>query len=630
MTPLAPAELLGWLGRHMFLAPDQVEALRPLLPTFADDRALARELIGRDWLTPYQCNQILQGHGDRLLVGANRLLERIGEGAMGEVFRAWNVRLGRVVAVKMIHNEHLPSGKAMERFRREVQAASQLDHPNIVLVRDADVADGRTFLVMDFVDGEDLARRVKTQGPLPIVQAVEFARQAALGLEHASERGVVHRDVKPSNLLITTGPDGAPLVKILDFGLARLDNESITMQRLTMAGNLIGTVDYIAPEQAMDAHAVDARADVYGLGCTLFFLLTGKPPFGGNSVVEKLTARRDEPPPSVRALRPEVPTGLNLVLQKMMAREPHERYQTPLEAARALAPFTKLGSDEIATATLRQDDLQAALARPAPKTDVAVAAPVPVVPAMAVPAMAVPAMAAVAPVAPAAVVAVAKSLAAVAPVLPNSNMPAMNATPIMAQAAAAAETMEWPGLQARDAESFQFQTAQAAVLDDPVAVSESPSPNASPAAATKTGGVAVWVLALAAFMAVAAFVALRNSPLLGPGDSDKRGHFHPGAALHVFQPDPVEFKDGGRKLIIVRVERKEFRGSVRIRFEGLPDGIKAEDVTIADGKDIVEVPLVVSYGGGALKRELRIVASAANLQATTTLPVTVKVSGKSP
>jgi tRNA A-37 threonylcarbamoyl transferase component Bud32 len=605
MTPFAPAELLEWLGRHMFLAPDQVEALRPLVPTFANDRALSRELIRRDWLTPYQCNQILQGHGQRLIVGANRLLERVGEGAMGEVYRAWNVRLGRVVAVKMIHKEHLQSGKAMERFRREVRTASQLDHPNIVLVRDADEADGRTFLVMDFVEGEDLSRRVKTQGPLPIVQAVEFARQAALGLQHASERGVVHRDIKPSNLLVATGPDGAPLVKILDFGLARLDNDSITMQRLTMAGNLIGTVDYIAPEQAVDAHAADTRADVYGLGCTLFFLLTGKPPFGGNSVVEKITARRDEPPPSVRTLRPEAPTGLSLVLQKMMARAPAERYQTPLEAAQALAPFTKIGSDEIATATLRQDDLRAALASSAPKTDVAMAAPV------------------------AATGAPAMNPAPFIPAMALDNRAAGGATPATTQPAA--ETMEWPGPGAHDEaafqpESFSFQAARTAVLDDPAAVPELPAK--TPAAANKTGGVAVWIVAIGALMAVAAFVALRG-PLIGPGDPNKRGHFSPGAALRVFQPDPVEFKDGGRKHIIVRIERQEFRGPVRIRFEGLPDGITAEEKIIADGKDIVEIPLVVSYGGGALKRELRIVASAENLQATTTLPVTVKVSGKS-
>jgi serine/threonine protein kinase len=610
MTPLSPAELLEWLGRQMFLAPDQVETLRPLLPTFADGRALARDLIERDWLTPFQCNQILQGHGDRLIIGANRLLERIGEGAMGEVYRAWNVRLGRVVAVKMIHKEHLQSGKAMERFHREVRTAAQLDHPNIVLVRDADVADGRTFLVMDFVEGEDLARRVKAHGPLPIAQAVEFARQAALGLQHASERGVVHRDVKPSNLLLTTGADGAPLVKILDFGLARLDNESISMQRLTMAGNLIGTVDYIAPEQASDAHGADTRADVYGLGCTLFFLLTGKPPFAGHSVVEKITARQSGPPPSVRGVRPEVPTGLNLVLQKMLAREPGDRYQTPFEAAQALAPFTKLGSDEISTATLRLDEVQSALDRSAPKTDVAVAAPV------------------VGRVAsgqgkPPFDATIPESVTALTEGLGEGAMPPTDAPAAMASVTVELSEAAPPAAS----DSFRFANAATAVLDEPVPTSSRPGNSVAPASAVKISN-AVWLVAVAAILAVAAFMVLRSGSFIGSSDGKKRGHWSPNAALHVVQPDPVEFKDGGRKLIIVRIERTDFRGPVRIRFEDLPDGISAEETIIADGKDIAEIPLVVSYGGGALKRELRIVVTADNLQATTTLPLTVKVSNR--
>src|SRR5439155_5853205 len=208
------------------------------------------------------------------------------------VFKAWNTRLGRTVAVKTIHKEHVFNQKALERFRREVRTAGRLSHPNIMLAWDADEVNGRPYLVMEFIEGEDLWQRVKRLGPLPVAEAVEFARQAALGLQHASERGVVHRDIKPGNLMLVSdgamsgaaGGSGIPTthhspltthqIKILDFGLARLDSETYQPGRLTYAGYVIGTVDYIAPEQACDAHTADIRADIYGLGCTLFYMLT--------------------------------------------------------------------------------------------------------------------------------------------------------------------------------------------------------------------------------------------------------------------------------------------------------------------------------------------------------------------
>ena len=250
MTMHTPAEMLDWLGRQLLLAPPQVDVLRPLLHTFPDTRSLGKHLIGRSWLTPFQVNQILQDKGDGLIVGPNRLLERIGEGAMGQVFRAWNTRLDRVVAVKMIHRGHVATGKAMQRFSREMETASQLDHPNIALVRDAGEVDGRPYLVMNFIEGIDLSRRVKTEGPLLIADAVDYARQTAMGLQHACERGVVHRDIKPGNLIVTRQPESGSnsntghveVVKILDFGLARFDSETRNTHRLTQAGNIIGTV----------------------------------------------------------------------------------------------------------------------------------------------------------------------------------------------------------------------------------------------------------------------------------------------------------------------------------------------------------------------------------------------------
>jgi hypothetical protein len=192
------------------------------------------------------------------------------------------------------------------------------------------------------VEGTDLARLVKESGPLPVSQACDFARQAALGLQHAYERGVVHRDIKPANLIVTrAGPGAAPVVKILDFGLARLESPVARQTRLTHLGSIMGTVDFIAPEQADDARAADTRADIYSLGCSLYFLLTGKPPFPGGDAVTKLGARLLGPPPSARAIRPDVPEGLESVLAKMMVREPGRRFQTPAEVAAALEPYAK-------------------------------------------------------------------------------------------------------------------------------------------------------------------------------------------------------------------------------------------------------------------------------------------------
>ena len=338
MSTLTPSALLDWLARHQFLDAAQVAELQPLLPTFADVPTLVRELVRRDWLTPYQANQVVQGKEAQLVLGCYRLRERIGEGAMGQVFKAWNTRLHRVVALKTLHKELVASAKAMDRFRREMETAAQLDHPHIVLVRDADEADGRPFLVMDYIVGTTLAQLVKQHGPLPVAEAADYARQAALGLQHAFERGIVHRDVKPGNLIRTGQP---PLVKILDFGLARFDSErNLSSPRLTQFGHLLGTVDYISPEQAENAQQADVRADIYSLGCTLYYLLTGKPPFPGDDLVAKVSARLLGDPPSVRDVRPDVPPGLDAVMRTMMARQPDERYQAPAEVAAALLPFT--------------------------------------------------------------------------------------------------------------------------------------------------------------------------------------------------------------------------------------------------------------------------------------------------
>jgi hypothetical protein len=276
-----------------------------------------------------------------------RVLGLIGQGGMGAVYRAEHRRMERLVALKVIHPGLMDNVAAVERFRQEVRAAARLQHPNIVTAHDADQAGRLHFLVMEHVEGISLADLIRTRGPLPVAEACACIRQAALGLQHAHEQGMVHRDVKPHNLMLQ--PSGTPqggVVKILDFGLARLlrtpDGPRTGPTRvgaLTSAGVVMGTADYMAPEQASDPSAADIRADIYSLGCTLFFLLTGQPPFPDGSVADKLARHAGTPLPPVRGLRPEVPPALAAVLSRMTARDPTERHTTPAEVAAALAPF---------------------------------------------------------------------------------------------------------------------------------------------------------------------------------------------------------------------------------------------------------------------------------------------------
>jgi formylglycine-generating enzyme required for sulfatase activity/tRNA A-37 threonylcarbamoyl transferase component Bud32 len=320
------------------------EIARTLLPRFADVRRLAQELVRRGHLTAFQAGQLLQGQGQNLVLGSYRLLDCLGEGGMGQVFKARHVRMDKIVAIKLIHKERLSQPQIIERFSREARAAAQLSHPNIVIAHDAGQAGEVHFLAMEYVEGVDLAKLVQQSGRLAVALACEFIRQAALGLQHAFEKGVVHRDIKPGNLLACkSGSNGAAVVKILDFGLARYESETGPGNSLTQFGKVLGTVDYIAPEQAENARQADIRSDIYSLGCSLFYLLTGQPPFPGETAIEKLSARLLGKPDSIRALRPEVPEGLAQVLGKMLARDPAQRYQTPAEVAGALEALSQPG-----------------------------------------------------------------------------------------------------------------------------------------------------------------------------------------------------------------------------------------------------------------------------------------------
>jgi serine/threonine protein kinase len=293
------------------------------------------------------------------LVAGYEILQELGRGGMGIVYQARHLERDRLVALKIIRQERLSHPEVLQRFRREAQAAARLSHPNIVVLYQADQAGDRHFLAMEYVPGITLQNLVEHGGPLPVAQACDFVRQAALGLQHAADQALVHRDIKPANLMVVV-PGGVtlqpgqrltlpprPLVKILDMGVARLyqlrDLPEDSLTTLTRDGAVIGTPDYIAPEQLEDPHGADIRADLYSLGCTFYFLLTGGVPFPGGTLIQKLDRQRWETPPSVDQLRPEIPAAVASVVRKLMAKHPDDRFRTPAELASALEQLTRTG-----------------------------------------------------------------------------------------------------------------------------------------------------------------------------------------------------------------------------------------------------------------------------------------------
>jgi tRNA A-37 threonylcarbamoyl transferase component Bud32 len=276
--------------------------------------------------------------GDWPVIPGYEVLERLGRGGMGQVFKARHLRLDRIIALKIIRKDRQAQFQAVRRFQREAKAAGRLSHPNIVAFHEADMAGEIHFLTMEYVEGTDLTRVVERDGPLPVGRACDCVWQAALGLQHAHERGLVHRDIKPSNLML--GCDG--VVKILDMGLARLEQGGPTehaSSELTQTGAVMGTPAYMAPEQALDPRRADIRADIYSLGCTFYYLLTGRVPFVHVSMTQVLLQHQLEEPAALEQLRPEVSGGLATVVRRMMAKRREDRYQTAAEVAATVGSF---------------------------------------------------------------------------------------------------------------------------------------------------------------------------------------------------------------------------------------------------------------------------------------------------
>ncbi len=264
----------------------------------------------------------------------------LGRGGMGIVYRARQVSLDRIVALKVLNLQPENDPAGLDRIRREARVTARLGHPHIVTVYDAGQAGHQFFFAMEHVPGIDLHRLVERSGPLPVAQACEYMRQAALGLQHAHEQGLVHRDIKPSNLIVTE-PVGAPgsRLKILDLGLARITEPadgSAGAAPITLLGAFMGTPDFIAPEQANDARTADIRSDLYSLGCTFYYVLTGQTPFAGHTPLAKLMQHQLNDPPVPEELRPDIPPAVSALLRRLMAKRPEDRFTTPAELAAVL------------------------------------------------------------------------------------------------------------------------------------------------------------------------------------------------------------------------------------------------------------------------------------------------------
>lgn len=336
---------------------DDVGRCRQLYPA-NDAISFVQQLVNGKKLTRFQATVLQEEHDLPLVLDRYVILDEIGAGGMGTVYKALHQQMDRIVALKILPRSAVDSVEKVRRFQREVKAAARLHHQNIVVAHDARMDKGVYFLVMEMVDGQDLSKLVRRNGPLSIAKAVQYTAQAARGLDHAHGLGIVHRDIKPANLLLDT----RGVVKILDMGLARIENtdagvEHTVSQELTQAGMVMGTIAYLAPEQALDTRYADARSDIYSLGCTLYFLLTGKLIYSEDTMMKTIMAHREKAIPSLCSVRAGATAELDAIFQKMVAKQPADRFQS---AAELIAAFDALEIKDDAGPQSTAEESQAA------------------------------------------------------------------------------------------------------------------------------------------------------------------------------------------------------------------------------------------------------------------------------
>jgi serine/threonine protein kinase len=361
---LSVENVCGLMIRSRLLAPEAVKSAYQRWLEEAKNGAgevsrFAKWLVSRQYLTEYQAALLLRGHADSFFLGDYKLHDRLGRGRMAGVYKAVH-SLGQVVAIKVLPPSKAKDQQVLARFLREARLAIRLKHPNVVRTFQVGQAGTVNYLVMEFLEGETLEEVLKRRGKLPPAEGVRLIHQALLGLDHIHGQGLVHRDLKPANLMLVPARlPGSPdttlrsFVKILDIGLGRaLFDESLMAEagesNLTTEGAVMGTPDYLAPEQARNAHAVDIRADIYSLGCVLYHVLSGQPPFPDTNLINQIYRHATENPRPLRDLNPAVPDGLQQILDWMMAKDLSQRYPTPARAAQALQVFLAAGAEPAA------------------------------------------------------------------------------------------------------------------------------------------------------------------------------------------------------------------------------------------------------------------------------------------
>ncbi|MCA9213458.1 MAG: serine/threonine protein kinase [Planctomycetales bacterium] len=333
MSQLTSQQFIEMLRRSQVLDDTKLAALLRSLKSWPADQVqdctkLAARLVQEGVITAWHAQKLLAKKYKGFVLGKYLLLQHIGSGGMSHVYLAQHRLIGRQVALKVLPPGKVKSSSHIDRFIREAKAAGKLDHPNIVRAYDVDSHDDLHFIVMEYVDGIDLHKKVKQQGPLPFHEAASYIAQAARGLHHAHLAKLIHRDVKPSNLLVT--PEGQ--VKVLDLGLAMFSDEGTNdSSALTNSNSVLGTADYLAPEQARDCHDVDYRADIYSLGCTLYYLLTGQPPFPGGTFAQRILKHQIDEPDPIQTLRTNCPSILSEACERMMKKAPEDRFQSAHE-----------------------------------------------------------------------------------------------------------------------------------------------------------------------------------------------------------------------------------------------------------------------------------------------------------